>query len=199
MIVENPRLVADEVFHLLGVAGGQEYLGEGITQLAHALQTANLAMRSGAPDDLVVAALLHDIGHLCAPEDAESMEGVGVVDHEFVGADFLQDRGFTELVTEVIYGHVPAKRYLVARREEYSKRLSPTGLQTLGFQGGPMTEAEAASFETQPYFQEKIQLRMWDDRAKCPGIKVPPLENYYDLIVEHLTQSAYSDETHPLL
>ena len=193
MMVENPHLVADELFHLLRTAGDQEYLGEGVTQLAHAVQTANLAMRSGAPDVLVVAALLHDIGHLCAPEDAQSMAGVGVVEHEFVGADFLQERGFSDLVTEVIYGHVPAKRYLVARCQEYAKRLSPASIQTLGFQGGPMTEAEAASFETQPFFQEKIQLRMWDDRAKCPGIKVPQLENYYGMIVEHLTQGLHSD------
>jgi hypothetical protein len=34
---------------------------------------------------------------------------------------------------------------------------------------------------------------MWDDRAKCPGIKVPPLENYYGLVVEHLTLGLRSD------
>src|SRR5919106_1957127 len=188
MMVHNPCLVTEEVFHLLRTAGELEYLGEGVTQLVHALQTANLAVRSGAASELVVAALLHDIGHLCAPEDAQSMAGVGVLDHEFVGADFLQERGFSELVTEVIYGHVPAKCYLVFKNQEYSHRLSPASIATLHFQGGPMTESEARSFETQPFFREKIQLRMWDDRAKCPGITVPPLESYYELIVEHLTQ-----------
>jgi predicted HD phosphohydrolase len=142
---------------------------------------------------LVVAALLHDIGHLCAPKDADSMAGAGVVDHEFVGADFLQERGFSELVTEVIYGHVPAKRYLVSKSQEYAQRLSPASIKTLRFQGGPMSESEARGFETQPFFREKIQLRMWDDRAKCPGITVPPLESYYDLIVEHLTQGFRPD------
>lgn len=193
MMVGNPSLVTEEVFHLLRTAGEQEYLGEGVTQLAHALQTANLAARSGAPDELVVAALLHDIGHLCAPEDAERMKGVGILDHEFVGADFLQERGFSELVTEVIYGHVPAKRYLVSKSQEYTQRLSWASIESLRFQGGPMGESEARGFETQLFFREKIQLRMWDDRAKCPGISVPPLESYYNLIVEHLAQSLRLD------
>jgi putative nucleotidyltransferase with HDIG domain len=147
-MLDNPRLAADEVFHIMRTTGKREYLGEGVTQLAHALQTASLAMRSGAADELIVAALLHDIGHLCAPDDAGSMEGVGVVDHEFVGADFLQERGFSELVTEVIYGHVPAKRYLVAKSLEYAQRLSPASIETLPLQGGPMSEPEARSFET---------------------------------------------------
>jgi phosphonate degradation associated HDIG domain protein len=192
-MLDNPRLAADEVFHILRTAGNREYLREGVTQLEHALQTANLAIRSGATYELVVAALLHDIGHLCAPKDADSMAGAGVVDHEFVGADFLQERGFSELVTEVIYGHVPAKRYLVSKSQEYAQRLSPSSIKTLRFQGGPMSESEARGFETQPFFREKIQLRMWDDRAKCPGITVPPLESYYDLIVEHLTQGFRPD------
>ena len=43
------------VVTLLESGGGSLYFGEAVTQLEHALQTAALAERSGAPDALVVA------------------------------------------------------------------------------------------------------------------------------------------------
>ena len=44
--------------------GAQQYSGEPVTQLEHALQTAHLAEQPGADDALVTACLLHDLGHL---------------------------------------------------------------------------------------------------------------------------------------
>jgi predicted HD phosphohydrolase len=38
------------------------HLGFGVDQLHHALQTATMAKRDNAPDELVLCALLHDIG-----------------------------------------------------------------------------------------------------------------------------------------
>jgi len=43
--------------------GHEQYDGEPVTQLEHALQTAHLAEASGADDALVTACLLHDLGH----------------------------------------------------------------------------------------------------------------------------------------
>ena len=43
--------------------------GYQVTRLEHSLQTATRALRDGADDDLVAAALLHDVGDTLAPEN----------------------------------------------------------------------------------------------------------------------------------
>jgi predicted HD phosphohydrolase len=40
-----------------------------VTRYEHSLQTATRALRDGADDDLVVCALLHDVGDLLAPDN----------------------------------------------------------------------------------------------------------------------------------
>ena len=66
---------AEEIIELLGSRGGSQYGGEAVTQIEHALQAAALAEREQAPATLIVAALLHDVGHLLhnlpdhAPDD----------------------------------------------------------------------------------------------------------------------------------
>ena len=45
--------------------GAEEYLGEPVSMAEHMLQGAWLAEQEGAPDELVAAALLHDIGRCC--------------------------------------------------------------------------------------------------------------------------------------
>lgn len=55
---------ADFILETLVVQGERLYGGEKVTQLEHALQSAALAEAEDAPAALVVAALLHDIGHL---------------------------------------------------------------------------------------------------------------------------------------
>ena len=43
---------------------GNLHYGEGVTELAHALQTAYLAQKAGENESMIAAALLHDYGHL---------------------------------------------------------------------------------------------------------------------------------------
>jgi predicted HD phosphohydrolase len=38
-----------------------------------------------------------------------------------------------------------------------------------------------------PYLQQKLAVRRWDDLAKVPGKKVPELEAYEDLAVRCLS------------
>lgn len=168
---------------LFAQSGHDAYFGEPVTQLEHALQTAQLAEQAGADRETVVAAFLHDIGHLLPEEDGHSyMDGYGTVDHERLGADFLRQRGFPEKVAQLIENHVNAKRYLVARRVDYVDRLSEASLRTLTFQGGPMTPDEAARFEQHPYFNEILQMRRWDEQAKIPGLPTPDIEHYLSLV-----------------
>ncbi len=87
--------------------------------MEHALQAAYHAEQSSAGDALVVAALLHDIGHLLhkLPEDAAD-QGIDTR-HEQIGHAWLK-RYCDEEVTEPIRLHVPAKRYLCADRRRVS-------------------------------------------------------------------------------
>jgi phosphonate degradation associated HDIG domain protein len=167
---------------LFDQSGHDAYFGEPVTQLEHALQAAQLAEQAGADRETVVAAFLHDIGHLLPEEDGHAyMDGYGTVDHERLGADFLRQRGFSEKVAQLIENHVNAKRYLVAKSMNYFERLSEASLRTLEFQGGPMTADEAARFEQHPYFNEILQMRQWDEQAKIPGLSTPDLAHYLAL------------------
>lgn len=168
----------DEVIALLSRAAGLDYIGEPVSQLEHALQCAAAAARAGAPDAEVLAALLHDVGHLCAPPDAPRMAELGVLAHERIGADYLRARGFSEAVCALVEGHVAAKRYLVSRNPRYAEALSAASTGTLAFQGGPMSDAEAAAFEADPLMKAKLRVRRWDELGKDVGAEVPDLLRY---------------------
>ena len=60
----------DEVLELYRRWGSEHY-DEEISQTDHAIQTAALAVAEGAADELVAAALLHDVGHLLELESRE--------------------------------------------------------------------------------------------------------------------------------
>ncbi len=180
------------ITNLFAQSGQDAYFGEPVTQLEHALQTAQLAEQNGADDETVVAAFLHDIGHLLSPELAhgestlEYMDGYGTVDHEQLGAEFLREQGFSEKVAQLIENHVNAKRYLVFKHPDYFARLSEASVKTLEFQGGPMKAGEALAFETNPYFKGILQLRAWDEQAKIPGLPTPDMNHYLALCEELL-------------
>src|SRR5262249_31836397 len=152
-------------FDLFTRRGSGAYFGEPVSQLEHALQTAHKAELAGATDSLIVAALLHDIGHLLhrLPDHMadQGLDGK----HELIGAAWLTDC-FGEEVTEPIRLHVTAKRYLCAIDKEYLDRLSSASKQSLALQGGPMNEFEVGGFEALPYGRESVLLRQWDDEAK---------------------------------
>ncbi len=167
-------------------------IGEDIPQLDHALQTAALARNANAPDCEILAALLHDIGHLLdeATDARLSAPGsgsdLGATDHETMGARFLTEHGFRCEVTDLVQSHVQAKRYLVHANVSYRARLSDASTHTLELQGGAMTTAEARAFEGTPHFAACLRLRSWDERAKVPDAVVPPLDAYAAMAERHL-------------
>lgn len=168
----------DEVLDLYARWGPENY-DEGLSQLAHALQTAALAERDGAADELVVAALLHDIGHLLDLAAAEGSWVPSEIDlaHESVGARHLSSL-FGPEVTAPIALHVRAKRYRAAVDPEYAAQLSDGSTRSLDVQGGPMTDDEVAAFEGNPSFEAAVALRRWDDGGKIDGLPVPDLDHY---------------------
>jgi gamma-butyrobetaine dioxygenase len=151
--------------------GGAAYLGEPVTQAQHMLLAGAEALRAGAPDHLVAAALLHDVGHLVADERH----------HDTAGAQFLA-RWFPPAVTEPVRLHVTAKRYLCAVEPGYFGSLSPASVRTLGFQGGPMTAGEAEAFAAGPYAEDAVTVRRWDEAAKDPSAPIPSFERFAPLL-----------------
>lgn len=169
--------IVAQIFELFATKGHDAYVGEPVSQLEHALQSAYHAERLGGNDALIVAALLHDIGHLVhkLPEDAAD-HGIDTR-HEHLGKAWLA-RYFGPDVTQPIALHVPAKRYLCATDTEYLGQLSPASVQSLALQGGAFDENDVRAFERHAYFREAVMLRRCDDLAKIPGLQEPPLEHY---------------------
>lgn len=186
-----PAVSLDEILALLGRSVDEAYIGEPVSQLAHALMAADLAARAHASPALVAAALLHDVGHLC-DRTAPRMASLGTLHHEKIGADFVRRAGFGEDVARPIEDHVRAKRYLVLRRPAYGAKLSEASTGTLAFQGGPMSEAEATAFEAEPGFKDALRLRGWDEQAKDAHWSGPSLDSYRPLL-EGLLRSRQRD------
>lgn len=185
---EQAIAIADEIIELYRVHGNEEYSGEKVTQLEHMVQAAQLAQQQGYDEEVVLAAFLHDIGHICVDSGLENnMDGFGIKDHEEVGADFLKQKGFSKKVIRLVESHVEAKRYLTRRDPDYYEQLSEASKKTLEFQGGRMSEEEADAFEKYPLFNLIIGMRRWDEAAKVTGLPAPELEFFRHLIIEHLT------------
>ncbi|MCE7981243.1 MAG: HDIG domain-containing protein [Caldilinea sp. CFX5] len=183
----TPEQVVDEVLGLLAGPGSTLYYGEGVTQLAHALQCAKCAAAVTDDAEVILAALLHDIGHICDPAAEQMAADIGIVDHEGIGAQFLLERGFSPKIADLVRAHVAAKRYLVATNATYAAQLSPASTATLKHQGGPMSPAEVAAFESDPLFTTKLRMRSWDEMGKEPDTITPPLATYREMMLQHLS------------
>lgn len=183
--------VADKIIAIFAKKGQTAYFGEPVSQLEHALQAAHFATRDNAPDELVVAALLHDIGHLIheLPEDIAD-QGIDAR-HEQIGEVWLSKR-FGSGVCEPVRLHVAAKRYLCATDPEYLSRLSTASVQSLHLQGGAMQAQDVTSFESNPHFREAVRLRLWDDEAKIPALRTAELASYRNLINQTVARRATS-------
>jgi predicted HD phosphohydrolase len=176
------KTVFQEIEEIFNGQYSREYLGENVTLVEHALQCADLAMESNAKGELVCAALLHDIGHFLIDESVEAyLTGVDA-HHDEIGAKWVEDR-FTQMVVEPIRLHVDAKRYLVSSDSTYKSLLSEASLKTFEMQGGYMSEFEKEMFLSNPFSQDAIQIRLWDDKGKTRGKSHSDLRAFESLII----------------
>jgi gamma-butyrobetaine dioxygenase len=153
---------SDEVLSIYARSGAALYFGEPVTVSEHCLQAAHFAQAAGAPEALVIAALLHDVGHLIEAVPDDIGDWKTDARHEVTGSRWLAAR-FGPAVYEPVRLHVPAKRYLCASDPGYFSKLSSASVLTLGLQGGP---------------SRITAMRCWCDngmiRARLPGC-VPPI------------------------
>jgi phosphonate degradation associated HDIG domain protein len=157
--------------------GAEQYSGEPVTQLEHALQTAHLAEQSEASDELVTACLLHDLGHLLNPQgETPTLRGIDDT-HQYFALPFLRGL-FPEAVLDAIKLHVDAKRYLCQANDGYYARLSEDSRRSLALQGGVFDAAQASAFIAQAAARDAVMLRQWDDLAKQADLTTPSLAHF---------------------
>ena len=173
--------VVDEVIALFAGRGGGVYYGEPVSILDHMLQAAHFAEAENAPPHLVLAALLHDVGHLVEEVPHEITDWHEDAKHEEVGGAWLSRR-FGPAISDPVRLHVPAKRYLCATDVSYVAQLSPASVITLKLQRGPMSASEIAEFEQEPHFRDAVRVRKWDDRGKVAKLATRSLLDYRDLL-----------------
>ncbi len=173
--------VGDEIVALLDARGAAAYVGEPVSVLEHGLQAAHFARETGAADELVLAALLHDIGHVLGNASDDIAAWHTDARHEQIGSAWLARR-FGPAVSEPVRLHVAAKRYLCATTPEYLAKLTPASRRTLELQGGPMSADEVTGFKREAYCREAVRVRLWDDRGKIEGLVTAGLREYLGLI-----------------
>ena len=176
--------IVGEIVDLYARKGGASY-GEGVSMNEHGLQAALLAEQEGQPKPMIVAALLHDIGHLLhdLPEDIAD-QGVDS-QHESVASAWLSQY-FPASISEPVRLHVQAKRFLCANVPGYFADLSDASVLSLRLQGGEMSPAESEAFRTEPFMGAALRLRRWDDLAKMVGLKTPGFDHYRPAIAAAL-------------
>jgi predicted HD phosphohydrolase len=132
-----------------------------LSQLDHALQTACVLRRQVPGDEeLAVAGLVHDIGHL--------LPGVGDVDHAEAGAASVR-ASLGIRVARLVGLHVEAKRYLVGSDVAYKGQLAADSVASLDRQGGPMSAKERSVFRSSALAVDAIVLRRADESGKVDG------------------------------
>ncbi len=171
----------ETVLHILQSLGHEQYGGEPVSQLEHALQCASLAQDQGADPELITACLFHDLGHLVSKLGENAAVQGYDNRHEYIVIPWLKDL-FSSKVIEPIRLHVQAKRYLCLVKPGYYSELSAASQQSLALQGGIFSVAEAEDFIKLPDAENAIQLRLWDEQAKVPGKIIPTLHDFIPIV-----------------
>lgn len=161
--------------------GDEEYLGEPVTMAEHMLQGATIAELNGLDEEIIVGALLHDIGHFTSEFGTFSMEDTEDRFHEEAGAQVLSSY-FPSVIVDCVRHHVAAKRYLCATKPDYFKRLSEASVHSLNLQGGPMSPDEVADFEKNPNLKKIIQVRYLDEAGKQANMETPDFWHFAPMV-----------------
>lgn len=158
----------------------------GVSPLDHSLMTASVAESLGMGVDLVVAALLHDCGHLLPPASTPRETQEDMAPH-VTGSLWLRHLGFSENVCNLVASHFDAKRFLCYEEESYHARFSDVAKASLLQQGGPMRSEEAAAFRNRASFEASMALCHCCDQASASTFSARSyLRRFQGFVEDHL-------------
>ena len=182
-INENNNIIFTEnLLNWLEDEGRSKY-DEGVNQFEHSVQTAMIAKKNKSSFSLIVAALLHDIGHLILNENTSKDDFLNyALNNELIGAQWLENK-FPRSVIEPIKLHVSAKRYLCSLNNKHYSKLSEASKRSLQLQGGLMNKKEQRIFQKNLFSKDAIMLRKWDDDAKVKNFQIMPIRNFKNDII----------------
>ena len=177
--------MTDRLLDALAHSAARRYGAECVSELAHALQCAELARDAGADEKLALACLLHDVGRFAVDQtlvfDRVGGGRAGSRGHHEIGADLVAPY-VPERVVWLVRMHADAKRYLCSIEPGYHATLSPASQHTLTLQGGLMSPEEITRHAAHPWFADALRLRRWDDLAKVVGKETAPLTAWEPLL-----------------
>lgn len=128
-----------------------------VSQLTHGLQTAAFAERDGASEEMIFAALCHDIGKVIA-----------IRNHASIGAEMLRP-----YIAPDIYNVLLAHQHFQLRYT--AQHLNAHGVKCQG-------EARAQYAKEPWYAMAEKFCDAWDVKAFDPSMDTPTLEHYEPLV-----------------
>ncbi len=145
-----------------------------VSILQHGLQCAALLAHARPEDqELQVAGLIHDIGHVLVPGDIRN--------HGRHGGEHVR-RLLGGRVADLVELHVPAKRFLVTIDHRYKESLSLASCRALVTQGGQLLPLEVEAFRAHPAHGDAVMLRRADEAAKVEGLHPGTLEEWHSVL-----------------
>jgi len=176
-----PEPLFNEIKTLYTLYGNDKYLiNEEVTQRTHVLQAALVADLAGAPEDVVLALLIHDIGQIT------TLEYVGQTillhaKHDEFGYQWLKDHQFPQFVCDVVRFHTIAKVVLCIEEPSYFDSLSLASKESYFIQRDKYLNEEGQVTLTalleHPRLLDIKCARKCDDMAKIVGLNETPDEN----------------------
>lgn len=174
----------NKLLNLYQDKGNTEYFGENMTKTKHMLQCATLALKNGETEDVVLACLLHDIGHFLEEDDTN---GFGVKEHGKIASKYLKNIGINKNICKLVEKHTDVKRYLVTKNiNNYYDNLSEASKKTFELQGGKMSEEELKIMDGDIKLADMIKVRLYDDKSKIRNREPYDMEKFIPLLQKHI-------------
>lgn len=211
---------SDDTFQIFAKAyedhGGDRYMiNEEIIQRSHVLQTAYIASTLGAPEEIVIGLLVHDIGQIICPESLGNVEKLHEK-HDEYGAEWLKDKGFPEKVVNLVRYHTLAKVIFCEEIPQYYEHLSQASKDSYFIQKEKYNSSQeyrslVAAFKKDPCESEYKAARLCDEMAKIANFNAydddsredrslyfhPPGFEYYRAMFQRVLQGSAEKASDP--
>ena len=172
------KQVIEEIIGLFEEYGNYQYTSENITLTEHMILCAMMAESENCDIEMIIAAFLHDIGHLLILQEINQS---CLMSHDFVAKQYLLSKGFNYRIASLVGNHTQAKKYFVKLFPNYYQNPS----KTYQYQSEIMTDREMLQFKKDPFFKDLLIISEFDDRSKISNVRINSLEYYRKLLTDY--------------